>query len=89
MKVNITVFELCKITQLRQQLQEAIQHIQGPQDVVVGNSKETLKGKSTKAIKTVTALSATNTFNVEYKEKTTMEENIPNPRVDGALIGRK
>ena len=34
MKANITVFELCKITQLREQLRDALQHIQGPQDVV-------------------------------------------------------
>ena len=39
MKSNITVFELCKITQLREQLRDALQHIQGPQDVVIGNSK--------------------------------------------------
>ena len=43
MKVNITIFELCKITQLREHLREALQHIQGPQDVVVGNSKVTSK----------------------------------------------
>ena len=30
MKANITVFELCKITQLREQLREVLQHIQGP-----------------------------------------------------------
>ena len=30
-KSNITVSELCKITQLREQLCEALQHIQGPQ----------------------------------------------------------
>jgi cytidylate kinase len=30
MKVNNTVFELCKITQLREQLCESLQHIQGP-----------------------------------------------------------
>ena len=35
MKVNITIFEICKITQLREQLQELLQHIQGPHDVVV------------------------------------------------------
>ena len=37
MKANTIVFELCKITQLREQLQEALQHIQGPQDMLVGN----------------------------------------------------
>ena len=30
MKANITIFELCKIRQLREQLQEVLQHIQGP-----------------------------------------------------------
>ena len=89
MKANITVFELCKITQLREQLREALQNIQGPQDVVVGNSKATLKGKHTKATKTVKASSVTNTSNVEGKEKTPMEEKRPNTRVDGALIGIK
>ena len=41
MKENTIVFELCNIRQLRKQLREALQHIQGPQDVVVGNSKAT------------------------------------------------
>ena len=89
MKVNIMVFELCKITQLREQVREVLQHIQGPQDVVVGSSKVTLKGKSTKAIKIVKTSSVANTFNVEDKEKTTMEEKRPNPRADGYLIGQK
>ena len=30
MKANITLFELCKITQLREQLREVLQHIEGP-----------------------------------------------------------
>jgi hypothetical protein len=51
MNANIIVFELCKITQLREKLQEVLQHIQGPHDVLVGNSKMTLKGKSIKATK--------------------------------------
>jgi hypothetical protein len=89
MKGNITVFELCMITQLRVQLQELLQHIQGPQDVLVGNSKETLKGKSAKATKIVKALSVANTSNLEKKEKETMKEKRPNPRVDETLIGRK
>ena len=87
--MNITMFELCKITQLRQKIREALQHIQGPQYVVVGNSKETPKGKTAKAIKTVKSLSVTNNSNVENEEKTTMEEKRPNRREDGALIGRK
>ena len=89
MKANITVFDLCKITQLREKLWETLQHIQGPKDVIVGNSKATLKGKSTKDTKTVKALSVANTSNVEDMEKRTMERKRPNPREDGALIGRK
>ena len=33
--------------------------------------------------------SVAHTYNVDSKEKTTMEEKIPNTREDGALIGRK
>jgi hypothetical protein len=73
MNANITVFELCKITQLREQLREVLQHIQGPQDVLVGNSKVTPKGKSIKATKTFKALSVTNTLNVEDKERKNIE----------------
>ena len=66
-----------------------LQHIQDPQDVLVGNSKVTPKGKSIKATKKFKALSVTNTSNVEDKERTTMEENRLNPRADGILIRRK
>ena len=48
MKSNIIVFKLCKITQLREQLHESLQHIPSPRDVLVGNTKETLKGKNGK-----------------------------------------
>ena len=89
MNSNITVFELCKITQLREQLRKVLQHIQDPQDVLVGNSKVAPKGKSIKSTKTLKASSVTNTSNVEKKERTTMEEKKPNPRADGILIGRK
>ena len=51
MKVNIIVFELSKITQLREQLWELLQHIQGPQDVLVGNLKRHQKGKVQKLSK--------------------------------------
>ena len=51
MKENITMFELCKITQLREQLRDALQHIQGPQDVVIGKSKATPKDKNEKTTK--------------------------------------
>ena len=85
MNSNITVFELCKITQLREKLREVLQHIQDPQDVLVGNSKVTPKGKSIKATKTFKALSVTNTSNVEDMERTTMEEKKLNPRTYGML----
>ena len=74
MKENITIFKLCKIKQLREQLREDLQHIQGPQDVIVGNSKVTPKAKNVKTTKIVKASSVTNTSSVESKEKTTMEE---------------
>jgi hypothetical protein len=89
MNSNITVFELCKITQLREQLREVLQHIQDHQDVLVGNSKVTLKGKSIKDTKKFKASSVTNTSNVEDKERKTMEERKPNPRAEEMLIGRK
>ena len=89
MKANITMFELCKITQLREQLREVLQHIQAPQDVLAGNSKVTPKGKSIKDINTFKASSVTNTLNVEDKERTIGEEKKPNPRADGILIRRK
>ena len=57
--------------------------------MIVGNLKETPKSKNAKTTKKVKASSVTNTSSVESKEKTTVEEKIPNPRVDGALIGRK
>ena len=66
-----------------------LQRIQGPQDVLVGNSKVTLKGESIKATNTVKASSVVKTSNVEDKERTTMEEKKHNPRADGILIGIK
>ena len=57
--------------------------------MIVGNSKATPKEKNAKDTKTIKASSVANTSNVEDKEKTTMEEKRPNPRVDGALIVRK
>ena len=79
MKANITVFELCKITQLREQLSEDLQHIQGPQDVVVGNSKATPKEKNVKTKKIVKKSSVANTSSMENKERTTEEEKRSNP----------
>jgi hypothetical protein len=89
MKENIIVFELCKITQLREQIREALQHIQGPQDVVIGNSKAEPKEKIVKTTKIVKTSSATNTSSMENNEKTTKEEKRLNPRANGVLIGRK
>ena len=48
MKANIIVFELCKITQLREQLRDALQTIQAPQDVMKNNSKATPKENNVK-----------------------------------------
>ena len=67
------MFELCKITQLREQLREYLQHIQGPQDVVVGNSKVTPKEKNVKTTKVVKSSSVANTSSMENKENTTEE----------------
>ena len=90
MKANITVFELCKITQLREQLRDALQTIQGPQVVVIINTKETPKEKSVKIAKVVKTSTMENTSSSDIKEKTTKEEvKRPNPRADGALIGKK
>jgi hypothetical protein len=57
--------------------------------VAIGNSKVTCKGKNTKATKSAKTTSVTSTSSVENKEKTTMDKKQPNPKVDGALIGRK
>ena len=89
MNENITIFNLCKITQLREQLRESLQHIQGPEDVIVGKSKEAPKEENVKTTKIFKSLSVGNTSSIENKEKTTEEEKRPNPREDGVLIGRK
>ena len=89
MKENITAFKLCNITQLREHLKEALKHIQGPQDVVVGNSKVTPMDNNVKTTKIVKSSSVTNTSSMDNKEKTTEEEKRLNPGVAGALIGRK
>ena len=89
MKEHITVFKLYKITQLREHLREALQHIQCPQDVIVGNSKAAPNEKNVKTTKIVKSSSVANTSSIENKEKETEEEKRLNPREDGALIGRK
>ena len=90
MKANITVFELCKITQLREQLRDALQNIQGPQAIVISNSKATPKEKNVKTTKVVKTSTVANTSNSDKKEKTTKEEvRRLNPRADGALIGKR
>ena len=90
MKANITIFELCKITQLREQLRDTLQTIQAPQDVVDSNSKETRKEKNVKNTKVVKTSAVANTSNSDNNEKTTDEEvRKPNPRADGALIGKR
>ena len=74
---------------MREQLRYALQHIQGPEDVVVGKLKVTPKEKNVKTTKIVKTSSVEYTSIMENKEKTTEEKNRPNPRDDGALIGRK
>ena len=77
------------ISQLREQLRDALQHIQGPQDVVIGNSKEAPKEKNEKTTKIVKTSCVANTSSMENKEKAIEEEKTLNPRAYGALIGRK
>ena len=90
MKANITIFELCKITQLREQLRDALQTIQAPQDVVNSNSKATPKEKNVKTTKVVKTSTIANSTSSNNKEKTTEEEaRRPNPRADGELIGKR
>ena len=57
--------------------------------MAIGNSKVTLKGKNTKDTKSAKTTSVTSTSHVENKEKTPMDKKQPDPKVDGALIGRK
>ena len=71
---------------MREQLREALQHIQGPKDVVVGNSKAAPKENNVKTTKTVKTSSVSS---MENKGKTIEEEKRQNPRLNGALIGRK
>lgn len=84
MKANIIVFELCKITQFREQLRDALQTIQGPQAMVISNSKATPKEKNVKTTMVVKTSTIANTSSLDNKEKTTEEEvTRPNPRADG------
>jgi hypothetical protein len=89
MKANITMFELCKITQLKEQLHKYLQNIQGPYDVSVGNTKEALKGNNGKVNKSTELSSVPNTSSVNDKSKTMVDQNKGDPRVDGALIRKK
>ena len=89
MKSNIIVFELCKITQLREQLREALRHIQGPRDVMVENIEETLKGKIVKVNKWTKASSFTNTSNVDNKARTMVDQKKGDASEDGTLISKK
>ena len=57
--------------------------------MVIGNSKVEPKEKNVKTTKIVKTSTVANTSNMENKEKTTKEEKRPNPRSNGALIGRK
>lgn len=85
MKVNITIFELCKTTQLRENLCEALQNIQASQDVTVENTKAPPQGKNSKANKTTKTSSVANTSKDE-KVKKIDDKKMGDPRKDGALI---
>ena len=67
MKANINVFELCKITQLSEQLRYSLQHIQGPQDVVIGNYKPKPKENNVKTTKIVKTSIVANTSSKKNK----------------------
>ena len=86
MKENIIVFELCKITQLRDKLHEILQQIQGPKNVSVGNTKVTPKGRNVKENKMTKTSSVANT-SIDDKSKTSNERKKGDPRVYGALTG--
>ena len=80
----------CKITQLREQLRDALQTFQAPQDVVNSNSEATPKEKNVQNTKVVKTSTLANTSNSINNEKTTEEEvRKPNLRADGALIGKR
>lgn len=75
---------------MREQLRDALQTIQAPQDVVNRNSKATPKEKNVKTTKVVKTSTIANTSNSDNNKKTTGEEvRKPNPREDGALIGKR
>ena len=68
---------------------EALQHIQGSHDALVGNTKEAFKGKNAKVNKSTKASSVANTSSINNKAKTTGDQKKGDPRDDGALIGKK
>ena len=89
-KMKDNIIKLCKITQLREQLRDALQTIQAPQYVVNSNSKATPKEKNVKTTKVVKTSTVANTSNSNNNKKTTEEEvRRLNPRADGALIGKR
>ena len=57
--------------------------------MVIGNSKLTSKENNVKTSKIVKTSTVANTPSIENKEKTIEEVKKPNPRADGALLGRK
>ena len=75
---------------MKEKLGDALQTIQGPQAVVISNSKETPKEKNVKNTKVVKTSTIANTSSSDNKEKTTEEEvRRRNPRADGASIGKR
>ena len=56
---------------------------------MVRNTKETFKGKNGKVNNSTKASSVKNTSSDDSKSKTMVKHNKGDPRVDGALIGKK
>lgn len=88
MKEKIIVFELCKITQLREKLHESLQQTQGSEDAKARKTKVTPRGENVKSNKTTKISSFTNT-SMDDKAKTTYDKKKGDPREDGALIRNK
>lgn len=78
MKENIIVFELCKIYQLREMLCKSLQHIQGSQDVTIGNMIATPEGINVKANKAIKTSSVVNT-SVDDTSETIDDKNKGDP----------
>ena len=84
MKENNMVFELCEITQMRENLHEALQNIQGSQDTMIERKKVRPQGKNENVDKTTKNSSVVNTFE-DDKVKKTDDKKKGDPREDGVF----